>query len=145
MSTSFSKTSKPPIQSTKKIRRLLLQLLMGMLGAALFLSLSWSFYLRNQPPQIATVDVTSMIQRFVETMADARLPKNQLQKRVNDFGQVLENTLKAVAEDKQLVLLPKEAVISGVKDISDEVERIIHAKWEVHSNKLPHSAMEDKK
>lgn len=107
-----------------KARETLFQFLMGMFGAAVLMLF---FHVLEPPRSIATVDVSGMINRFVKTTTDAKLPPDQLQKRVNAFGHALDSTLKKMVRERQLVLLPKEAVIAGAKDISRDVEAKINA------------------
>ena len=112
------------ISRFEKIRYLLFQLLIGMLGSTLVLLF---FHLLEPPRQIVTVDVTSIITRFVKMEAESKLPKPQLQQQVNTFGEALDHTLKTIARDQQLILLPKEAVMAGARDISREVETRVNA------------------
>ena len=123
-------TSSSLIHRTKKSKQLFFQLLIGMLGATIVLLF---FHVVEPPRQIVTVDVTGLINHFVKQEAGAKLPVEQLRKQVNAFGQALDTTLKTLARDHQLILLPKEAVIAGAKDITQDVEAKVNA--QLASNK----------
>ena len=103
-----------------KVRGFITQLLTGMLGAALLFIL---FHLIEPSQPIATVDVTGMINRFIKSEVAAKLPAEQMQKQVQLFGNTLENTLHTIVREQQVILLPKEAVIAGAKDLSAQVNR----------------------
>ena len=102
-----------------------LQLLLGMLGADLLLMLLHVISPPSKP--IVTVDVATIIQRFVKAEADTKLPPEQLKAHVNTFGKALDETLKTTASDGKLVLLPKEAVIAGAKDITPDIQKKLDA------------------
>lgn len=114
---------KRKMKSTQKIRKLLLQCLISLLTAILV----GLFFHASHSPKIVTVDVSGMIQRFVKTTATTKLPPDQLKKRVDAFGEALDSALKTAAQDQGFILLPKEAVIAGTKDISGEVEIKLNA------------------
>jgi hypothetical protein len=106
------------------------QLLMGMLGALIILVIV-DFAKPFEPPRIATVDITGIANRFVAQEAKQNLPANILKQRVNAFGQALESSVDLVAKQKKLVLMPKEAVMAGAKDITGVVEKDVQASLKV--------------
>jgi hypothetical protein len=108
-----------PKWNKEKAYYVALQLLVGMLGSVVVMFL---IYLLEPRREVVTVDVTGIIHRFVKAEANLKLPPDQLQKQVQVFGQTLDTTLRRIAREKQLILVPKEAVISGAKDVSQEVE-----------------------
>ena len=69
-------------------------------------------------PSIATVDITGIVQQFVQSQAKLNLPANQMQQRVNIFGHQLEIILQDIAKTKHVILMPQEAVIAGSVDIT---------------------------
>ncbi|HVV69607.1 MAG TPA: TrbI F-type domain-containing protein [Gammaproteobacteria bacterium] len=101
------------------------QLLIGMLGAAILFIF---FHLEVPAKPIVTVDVSGMINRFIKSETAVKLPPEKMQKQVQAFGNTLENTLHTFARQKQVILLPKEAVIAGTKDVSLEIESRLKAK-----------------
>lgn len=72
---------------------------------------------------IATVDVTGIVRQFVRSQAKLNLPPKALEQRVNRFGHQLEATLNRIAQERHLVLLPQEAVIAGVSDLTPLVKQ----------------------
>ena len=111
----------------------LLSVLMGMCGAAIVLLL---FHVLEPPQRVATVDVTGIITRFVKKEANSPLSKSEIEKKVNVFGQTLDNTLKTMARNQQLILLPKEAVIAGTQDVTREIETKVVASLNSDQPKL---------
>ncbi len=86
---------------------------------------------------VATVDITGIVQQFVQSQAKLNLPANQLQQRVNTFGHELEIVLQDVSRSKHLILMPQEAVIAGSQDVTPLVEQRLQelqdAKTTIHS------------
>ncbi|MEM2160757.1 MAG: TrbI F-type domain-containing protein, partial [Candidatus Nitrosotenuis sp.] len=72
---------------------------------------------------IATVDITGIVQQFVQSQAKLNLPKSELQKRVNTFGHQLETTLQTLSHEKHLIIMPEEAVLAGSIDLTSLVKQ----------------------
>lgn len=101
------------------------QLLISMLGALILFIL---FHILEPDKPIATVDVTRIVDDFVKSESHSKLSKSDLQIKTNNFSRALENALQQVAINQQVVLLPKEAVISGAKDMTVDVQKSIQQK-----------------
>lgn len=89
-------------------------LLFGMLGSMIIFLAAYHFY--NKSPQIATVNITALVNDFIKTESKQNKPQDVLTKEVKQFGITLEKTLKEVARDQHLLLMPSEAVIAGSID-----------------------------
>jgi len=74
-------------------------------------------------PSIATVDITGIVQQFVQSQAKLNLPSSELQKHVNAFGHQLEITLQALSDEKHLVIMPQEAVLAGSMDLTSLIKQ----------------------
>lgn len=107
-----------PTINRANIQTAIVQFCWGLLGAAV---LMFIFHLIEQPQRIATVDVTTLINEFVKTESVKTLTPTQLKQQTEVFGRTLDNTLKALARDQQLVIFPKEAVVSGARDMTPYV------------------------
>lgn len=70
---------------------------------------------------LATVDITGIINQFVKTESAQSDSPTQHQKRIHAFSAQLEATLQTVAHEKHVILVPKEAVITGSLDFTTEV------------------------
>lgn len=77
--------------------------------------------LQIKPKDIATVNITTIIKQYTQTEAKKQLSDTQLKNETNRFGKQLEATLKQLSHDRQLVLLPSEAVIAGCEDYTQLV------------------------
>lgn len=72
-------------------------------------------------PHLATVDMTGLMVRFVQSEANESASLVQKRAEVRAFSQHLETVLKEIAHEKHLILVPKEAVITGSQDVTAEV------------------------
>ncbi|MBS0349742.1 MAG: TrbI F-type domain-containing protein [Proteobacteria bacterium] len=72
-------------------------------------------------PSIATVDMTGLMYRFVKSEASGSASLAEKRIEVRHFSQQLETTLKTIAQEKHVILLPKEAVMAGSQDLTAEV------------------------
>jgi uncharacterized membrane protein len=93
--------------------------LFGLIAAmAVFLI---SQQLQIKPKHIATVNITTIIKQYTQAEDKKKLSDTQLKNETNRFGKQLEATLKQLSRDRQLVLLPSEAVIAGCEDYTQLV------------------------
>lgn len=93
--------------------------LFGMLGAMVVVTI---VQLNDKPtPMIATVNITQLVDQFIRDAQQKNIPQGILEKEAKQFGKKLELRLKQLAIQNNLVLFPKEAVISTVPDVSDEI------------------------
>jgi hypothetical protein len=70
---------------------------------------------------IATVDMTGLMYQFVKSEATGSASLAEKRIEVRHFSQQLETALKAIAQEKHVILVPKEAVIAGGNDLTVEV------------------------
>ncbi len=73
--------------------------------------------------QLAIVDITSIIHQFVKVESAQSNSPAQHQERIHAFSVRLESTLQTVAKENHVILVPKEAVISGGIDLTSEVSK----------------------
>jgi len=97
--------------------------LFGMLGALVVLTLVHFFML----PRItfAKVNVTAIVDQFIQQESAKHLSEIDLKSEVQWFGKQLEKNLQQIAKKNHLVLLPSEAVIAGVSDYTAVIQRMI--------------------
>jgi hypothetical protein len=82
-----------------------------------------SFVLDRVVPNIATVDITGIVQQFVKTERERPISTLKKETEIKAFSHRLEATLNAMAKKHHCVLLPKEAVIAGAPDVTSGVEK----------------------
>ena len=92
-------------------------LLWGMLGAGIMLSLS---HWLNPPPQIATVNLTQILQTYAQSQA--KLAPAVANANLAQFAKQLEPNLQRLAVKHHWVLVPTQAVIAGAPDVTDWVQ-----------------------
>jgi len=88
--------------------------LFGMLGAltAFFLV----YLMSSSPKNIETVNITGLVNQFIQQESLKNLPQDAVKQETKIFGDKLERELKRLAKQKNVVLLPSEAVIAGSHD-----------------------------
>jgi len=91
----------------------------GLLGAALI------FALYHTPGQqkIGTVNITQMIDGFVQHESVQSLPPQTVKADVQQFGHKLEQEMQHFAQQHHLLLLPREAVIAGAQDYTAAIQK----------------------
>jgi uncharacterized membrane protein YheB (UPF0754 family) len=91
----------------------------GMLGAIIIVTMVQIMH----PPEsmIATVRITQLVDQFIKEERQKNIPQALLEKEIKQFGNKLEATLKKLAKENNLVIFPKEAVITTVPDVTDQI------------------------
>ena len=97
----------------------------GLLGGALVLGMALAAWPAST--RIGSVDITSLVNRFVKTQAALNLPPQALQARVNDFGHSLQRALNNVSRQQHVVLLVQQAVIAGATDYTPAAQNALTA------------------
>lgn len=69
-----------------------------------------------QNPTLATVDLTTITQTFIQQQAKKKQSDAQKRLAIKAFSHALDQSLIKLSNSKHLILLPKEAVIKGGKD-----------------------------
>jgi hypothetical protein len=100
--------------------------LFGLLGAMVVFLIAQQ--LQVKPKTLATVNVTAIIKQYSQTAAKKDVSDLRVTNETRLFGKRLEDTLKEVARDHRLILLPSEAVISGCEDYTKIVLMIMQEK-----------------
>lgn len=103
-----------------QILQTMLQLLFGILGALIV-----QFIFLNSSQKIATVDIAGMVKSFEEEVLKQKLSKEELTQKVTRFGEALNSTVIEYANQKHLILVPKEVVTAGDIDKTNEIKAII--------------------
>jgi len=101
----------------------LYQIFLGMVGALLIFMLLNKGTHSNEP-KIYVVDVVNIVNEFIKTQSQLNLPQEELHKRVRSFSDNLERSLERIAiEQPQVILLPRQAVLSGGIDITADIKK----------------------
>jgi len=89
---------------------------------SLFLSI---FHPASKEREIVTIDILKIMEDYsalaVKTMHD---PAN-MKKSAHALSQRLEKVIALNAKEKHLVIMPKQAVIQGVQDITPQIEALV--------------------
>jgi hypothetical protein len=95
----------------------------GMLGAITIVTIVQLMHASE--PMIATVHITQLVDQFIKEERQKNIPQALLEKEIKQFGNKLEATLKKVAKENNLVIFPKEAVMTTVPDVTDRIRESI--------------------
>lgn len=81
------------------------------------------FFASKSQQAIGTVNITGIVNNFIETQAKSGLSNEDLRTNVQLFGKNLEKIMHRVSTKNKVVLFPAEAVIAGAKDYTLEVQQ----------------------
>jgi len=95
--------------------------LSGMLGALIVMCLT--IWLTPPTNAIATVDITTLTNQFIQSERSKNLSEDVLTKEAAIFGKQLEKNIKQLAHQYHLVILPKEAVMVGSVDYTQHIAK----------------------
>jgi hypothetical protein len=96
------------------------QLIFGMLGATI---IQIFFICHSQ--KIVTVDITGMVKSFESEALKQKLSPDEMSIKVNKFGEALNTAISTYSSNNNYILVPKEVVISGAIDKTDDVREMI--------------------
>ncbi len=81
------------------------------------------YIIETTPKKIATVNITGIVNQFVQSQAKLNLSSKELQQHVNTFGHQLQATLDIIAQKHNVTLLVQEAVVAGAEDLTPVVKQ----------------------
>lgn len=95
---------------------ILIGALSGILGAALL----WGVQTltRQEPPRIATLDVRALMDEEITRVAKSTLTPQQAAVQVKRYGVQLSQMISGVAKERNLVIMPAQAVMAGAVDVT---------------------------
>ena len=94
-------------------------LIVGMLGALIILLLK--AWIIPAQPRIATVDLTGIVHEYTLSIAKNTKSLSQMQSTMQLFSQSMGRALQSVAKEHHVVLVPRQAVVSGAVDYTDVI------------------------
>lgn len=75
----------------------------------------------TSPTKIGMVNITAMVNSFIKETAQQSLSADEKQKKIAQFSDALQKVMTTEASEKNMVLIPSEAVIAGATDMTKEV------------------------
>ena len=89
--------------------------------------------LKNQnTTQIMTVHLSEMINHYVQSLVQAKVPSQQLKHQMQIFSKNLDDALKILAHQHHAIILVSEAVAAGQQDITVDLEKIMQKRQQNH-------------
>lgn len=104
---------------------LLSQMLFGVLGAIIV-----QIILVHSNPQIVTVDIAGIVKSFENEILQQKLSQYEMTEKVSHFSQAMNSVVSEYGNDSHKVLVLKDAVISGGKDETDSIKKMIRKRME---------------
>lgn len=83
------------------------------------------FHVVFKKPTIATVDIVAITSEFIKKEAQKNHAEDEKKVAIQVFSHRLETALTTLTQKKNLVLLPREAVIKGGVDYTQTLENMI--------------------
>lgn len=108
---------KMPSNITQHIRNIKLNTIINVILILLVLN-----YISFSPKEIATIDIPLIINAFLEKNNSKDLTNEERNRLVDDFSVKLSLTLERLSKESGLILVPKQAVISGGTDLTQRVK-----------------------
>ena len=82
-----------------------------------------SIYHHSIPhPQIVTVDLKGLTEVSLKHLASKSLNEKDSLKAIQTYAEQLEILLQEISVHNHWIILPKEAVIKGAEDLTDEIK-----------------------
>lgn len=82
----------------------------------------WTFDIYYKPLRIVTIDVPFIINAFLERNNNKNLTSDEINKLIDDFSSKLTIALDKLSKKENLILVPRQAVISGGKDVTKQIK-----------------------
>jgi len=99
-----------------------LSLLFGFIGALIAQGV---LSINKKGGDIATVNITALFESYVKETAKQDLSLDKKQAQVKRFGKALSQTIDELSTTKKTILLPSEAILAGVQDVTPTVQKMI--------------------
>lgn len=80
-----------------------------------------------RPVVVGTVEMRAMVDEFVKQAVESKLPREELEKRVNAYAEGLNEAARKLGENHRVLILPAEAVLSGGVDLTPELRALMEA------------------
>lgn len=93
------------------------QVLFGLLGACVFQIIFADRLIKT----MATINLTGLEDTFVSETAKLSISDVEKKQRVTKFAKLLSQVTKQISNEKNVVLVVSEAVVSGAPDMTNEV------------------------
>lgn len=95
--------------------------------AFIFIILTCGFsHNKTHKPSIGIVNVNAIMTNYIQKQAKLNVDGVYLQKATKAFVHQLEKEMKILADKKEIILFVSEAVLSGAKDYTPELEKTVY-------------------
>lgn len=114
------------IEKMKKfnqIKTVFYHCMFGLLGAFIFLV--GKALILPGPISIGTVDLTGLVHQYTIKIAHGGGSLADIKSKMRPWSQHLEAVLQSISEKHHVVLMPRQAVVSGAKDYTNEAAALL--------------------
>ena len=105
--------------------------LCSLLGALLVFMVGRAF--EKPRPQIGVVNITGIVDQFIQQEALKNLSPEDLQKEVGRFGKQLNKELQEFSKNRHMIVFPSEAIIAGANDYTGVIYQKF--RWDKEKNR----------
>jgi type F conjugative transfer system protein TrbI len=88
----------------------------GMLGALIIF-----IFLPKDTLKVATIDITSLEESFIHETASQLISDKEKKEKVANFAKLLNQSIATLAKEKNVLFLPRQAVMSAVPDYTNTI------------------------
>jgi hypothetical protein len=81
------------------------------------------FYIGSCRNRVVTIDIKEIVNEFINKQSARQLSDEDLNKLADKFSDDLGVYIDRTAKKDGVVIMPKQAVITGAKDITGEIKR----------------------
>ena len=97
---------------------------MGLLGGCVVLML-WLTLFTPKPKPIVTLDIVGITQQFIDQQLKASKGQSDQMQKVSRFSRQIDNLVKQMAYQRHVIVVPRQAVIAGGIDMTEQVKKIL--------------------
>lgn len=91
-----------------------------------FIPITFLAIIKN-PSTIVSIDIKQITGDFLKQVGEKNLPESQMQQLSKQFGDSLNTALNSYATHHHALVMIRGAIVAGSnKDITSEIERLIH-------------------
>lgn len=117
---------KNDLKKSELLKTLLTPCMLGFCGAFIFF-IGKSLLLPDSV-SIATVDLTGLIHQYTLKTVQEGSRLSEFKNKMKPWSENLEMVLQSIARKHHVVLLPRQAVITPVKDYTEEAAKLLNQK-----------------
>lgn len=94
----------------------------------LIVLMTYSFYATHDVKRVVTVNITALQDSFIKETVAQHLSPEDAKDKVSQFSKLMNEAIFNLSNNKQMIVLPREAVLAGSIDETNIVAHYIKAR-----------------